>query len=256
MSPNKSIVRFVIILCFSSALILSVLASVLYEPQEKAKKLYLYKQLLMASALIKPDHTLSNEEILNIVKERVTPMLTNRQGELFTFDEANLNLETYLQENQKTGYANLSFKLVYFISNEPKTNTPYAYVIPVNGYGLWDAIYGFIALKPDADTVIGIAWYEQKETPGLGAEISDPKWQAQFKGKKIFQENPDGTTSFNTAPIGIFVSKTPLKDSPKANSAVDGISGATETGRGVTESYKNSLTPYREFLIRARKEGV
>jgi Na+-transporting NADH:ubiquinone oxidoreductase subunit C len=119
--------------------------------------------------------------------------------------------------------------------------------------GLWDAIYGYLAIKNDGDTVIGISWYDQKETPGLGANIAEPEWQSQFPNKKIFQESPNGETDFKTAPLGITVVKGKvsevLGDSTKALSAVDGMAGATLTGNGVTNAYRDVLAAYRPFLL-------
>ena len=128
----------------------------------------------------------------------------------------------------------------------------------MNGYGLWDAIYGYLAIKPDGNTIIGIAWYDQKETPGLGANIAEPSWQKQFLGKHIFQESPDGKTDYKTAPLGIVVVKgkvqNVLGDSPKSKSAVDGMAGATLTGNGVTDAYRSVLSAYRPFLVRIASE--
>jgi len=199
-------------------------------------------------------------EIFAIYDARVTPLLVDAKGKAFTFPEAKMNYEKYLEENEKAGYAKLPLKLVYkILQNYPNTQNKssiatQSYVFPVNGFGLWDAIYGYIALKPNGNTVIGSTWYEQKETPGLGAEISTHEWQKQFFGKLIFQKNADGTTNFERGPIGIIVVKGTVQEvygsAPKSDSAVDGLSGATETGKGVTNAYRDSLTPYRQFLIR------
>ncbi|MCB1117257.1 MAG: NADH:ubiquinone reductase (Na(+)-transporting) subunit C [Chlamydiia bacterium] len=249
---NRYITLFIVAICIGCASILSILADVLRNPQEKARKLYLSKQLLISAKLIDPDQKLSQNQILNIYNSRVEPRLTNARGELFTFEQLNLDQDIYMETNAKTGYANLPYKLVYIIK-EKDSEAPYGYVIPVNGYGLWDAIYGFICVAPNGDTVIGTTWYEQKETPGLGAEIATAKWQAQFPGKLIFQESPSGTTNFETAKLGIRVVKTTVEQEignrPAAKSAVDGISGATKTSEGVSEAYQKSLTPYRQFLI-------
>ena len=67
------------------------------------------------------------------------------------------------------------------------------YCIPISGYGLWSTLYGFLALEADLDTVRGITFYEHKETPGLGGEVDNPSWQAQWKGKKILDAS--GATS-------------------------------------------------------------
>ena len=61
-------------------------------------------------------------------------------------------------------------------------------VLPVHGKGLWGTMYGLLALEADANTVVGIGFYEHKETPGLGGEIENPKWKAQFEGKKVYDE--------------------------------------------------------------------
>ena len=87
------------------------------------------------------------------------------------------------------------------------------YVFPVNGMGLWDAIYGYLAVQPDGNTVIGISWYDQKETPGLGCEYFRSQWQSQFPGKLIFFRNrPTVKTDFKTAPLGIIVVKGKVKE--------------------------------------------
>ena len=207
--------------------------------------------------MIDPNQDLSRAKVLAIYENRVEPRLTNRSGDILTFTQAGIDMQTYLNDNAKTGYARLPYKLFYIVT-EKDSEKPYAYVFPINGYGLWDAIYGYLAVQPDADTVIGTTWYEQAETPGLGAEIATPKWQAQFPGKLIFRESPSGTTDYQTAPLGIRVVKTTVSqeigDKPAAKSAVDGISGATKTSEGVSESYKASLTPYRPLLIRLQKQ--
>jgi len=59
-------------------------------------------------------------------------------------------------------------------------------ILPVNGYGLWSTMYGFMALEADGQTVVGMNLYDQAETPGLGGEVVNPKWKALWKGKKVY----------------------------------------------------------------------
>ena len=96
------------------------------------------------------------------------------------------------------------------------------------------------------------------ETPGLGANIQDASWQAQFVGKKIFLPAADGETDFAKAPLGIVVVKGKVSDvygdTARAETAVDGLSGATLTGNGVTNAFIDSLGPYRALLIELHKE--
>jgi Na+-transporting NADH:ubiquinone oxidoreductase subunit C len=282
-----------VILSFVCALILSVLASALAEPKEVAKDLDRSKQMMIAAQIysyggyftmydaegnlipakyaengvLEPGNandSATNDQILEVYKHRFIPMLADDKGDIHTFQELNINPEHYMAEYKKTGYYSQPYKLFYkILPNEPLASSDESkedlegYVIPVNGYGLWDAIYGYIALKPDGNTVIGISWYDQKETPGLGANISEEPWQSLFPGKKIFLTPADGAPDFKTAPLGIMVVKGKVSDvlgnSMKAQSAVDGMTGATLTGNGVTDAYKASLEPYRPFLMKVQK---
>ncbi len=206
------------------------------------------------------------EQIFAVKNARIRPFVVNAAGKLYSFKQAGLKEDEYVPDNWKAGYADLSYKLLYqILPNEapstkaPPKNDPHrefdatGYIIPINGYGLWDAIYGYLAIESNGDTVIGTTWYWQKETAGLGAEIASANWQGDFPGKLIFQESQDGKTNFAIAPLGIQVVRGKVVDvypnSVKSKSAVDGISGATLTGNGVTRAFKDCLGPYRNFFI-------
>ena len=102
-------------------------------------------------------------------------------------------------------------------------------ILPIRGYGLWGTLYGYIAINDDFNTISGIEFYEHKETPGLGAEVDNPKWKASWKGKKIYKDNEVALSVIKGK-----VDKTDLQSSYK----VDGLSGATITSRGVTNMIK------------------
>ncbi len=280
-------------LSFVCALILSVLASALAEPKEIAKELDRSKQMMIAAKVLDHDgdflmtnkegeltpakyaengrlvpsekeEIATNAQLIDIYEKRFVPLLVDAKGNITTFEKAHIDEDDYIAENRKTGYYRLPYKLVYKILPNPspeekETEKAIGYVIPINGFGLWDAIYGYLAIKPDGTSVIGTSWYDQKETPGLGANIAEAYWQNLFPGKKIFQESASGTTDFKTAPLGIVVVKGKVSevfgDTPKAKSAVDGMTGATLTGNGVTDAYKDVLAPYRPFLIKLREEN-
>ncbi len=290
-NSNTRTIVFMVTLSVVCALVLSIIASVLAKPQAEAKELDRSEQMMIAAKILsyggyflikdddekyepakftpggvlvpgkKTDYATS-QQILEIYNKRLVPFLVDHEGNLKSFKEANVDEQEYLSEFQKLGYYKLPLMLVYKILPNPKEGEkidpektqPEGWVIPVNGFGLWDAIYGYLAIDPNGDSVIGITWYQQKETPGLGANISTPEWQSDFPGKLIFQESPDGTTDFKTTELGITVvkGKVPevLGNTPKAKSAVDGMSGATLTGNGVTAAYQDSLGPYRPFLIK------
>ena len=59
-------------------------------------------------------------------------------------------------------------------------------VLPIEGYGLWSTLYGFLAVDADGQTIRGFAYYQHKETPGLGGEVDNPKWKALWPGRKIY----------------------------------------------------------------------
>lgn len=285
----REVFLFMIALSTICAVILSLLAILLAKPKEVAKELDRSKQLLIAAhvmnhegqfllptgkdsyspatyvsngsvALAPEAPTAAPSQILEIYAQRVVPLLTDDRGQLVTFKEAGLEQEDYLAAHQKIGYYQQPYRLLYEIlpNGAKKGDKPIAYVIPVNGFGLWDAIYGYLAIAPDGNTVIGTTWYQQKETPGLGANIADPNWQSLFPGKKLFLSSPDGTTDFATAPVGLSVIKGKvselLANSVKAQNAVDGMAGATLTGNGVMQAYKDVLTAYRPFLLKLHQE--
>ncbi len=111
----------------------------------------------------------------------------------------------------------VNYPLVYIREENGTIDT---IVLPVNGYGLWGIMYGFLALEGDANTVRGLAFYELKETPGLGAEVRNPRWTALWPGKRVYDESGD---------VGLRV----VKGAGSGNYQIDGLSGATLTSRGV-----------------------
>lgn len=109
-------------------------------------------------------------------------------------------------------------------------------ILPVHGSGLWDLMYGFLAIDSDGNTVRELVYYQQKETPGLGGEVQNPSWKAKWDGKQLFDQGD----------VAIKIKK---NASPSDPYAVDALSGATLTSNGVqnTLSYwlgKNGFGPY------------
>lgn len=293
-SQNTYTIKFMVILSFICALILSVLASALASRKDEAKDLDRSKQMMIAAKILNHEGNflIKNEEgryvpakylkdgilvpgtftdyaarseLIEVYKLRLQPLLVNDKGDLTTFAKAGLDEDEYLARYKKSGYYLQPWKLLYKITPNPNQaaervggkEAADGYVIPVNGFGLWDAIYGYLAISTDGNTIIGTTWYEQKETPGLGSNIADAPWQSLFPGKVLFQQGANGQTDFKSAPLGITVVKGKvsevLGESPKAKSSVDGMAGATLTGNGVTDAYKDVLNAYRPFLLKLQK---
>ena len=115
------------------------------------------------------------------------------------------------------------------------------YILSVRGNGLWDEIWGNIALESDLSTIAGASFDHTGETPGLGAEIKDnPKFSENFRGKKIYR---DGEL------VSVGVRKGGAKDPVYE---VDGISGATVTADGVDEMLERGLKYYAPYLNQLR----
>jgi len=120
------------------------------------------------------------------------------------------------------------------------------YAIPISGKGLWGTMYGYFAMAPDASTVKGITFYKHKETPGLGGEVDKDWFKNNFVGKKLI----DGDGNL----VSIEVVKGYVSNSdPNASHKVDGISGATITGKGVTTFLKEDLQKYEPYFAKIRK---
>ncbi len=98
-------------------------------------------------------------------------------------------------------------------------------ILPMYGRGLWSTMYGFVAVAPDANTIKGITYYDQGETAGLGGEIANPRWQALFVDKKLFDDDQR---------VAIRIAK---NASSNKEYGVDALSGATLTSNGVQGSF-------------------
>jgi Na+-transporting NADH:ubiquinone oxidoreductase subunit C len=111
-----------------------------------------------------------------------------------------------------------------------------AYALPFEGQGFWAPIKGIIGIKPDKKTITGISFYEQNETPGLGAEIVKPVFCDQFKGKTI---SPAGD------PLNIM---TKAEGMPESTSEVEAVTGATQTSTRLERMVNTALTSWRNAV--------
>ena len=110
---------------------------------------------------------------------------------------------------------------------------------------MWGPIWGYVALNDDYNTIYGTLFDNQEETPGLGAEISEKWFQAEFAGKKLFNET------------GEFVSIEVVKGgtSPDNPHGVDAVSGGTITSKGLQKMLMDSIGPYVNYLKKQMKQG-
>ncbi len=122
------------------------------------------------------------------------------------------------------------------------------YIIPLRGKGLWDAIWGYVSLKDDVNTIKGAVFDHKGETPGLGAEITQTWFRERFADEKIF----DGSGNL----IGVSVVKGNVGPSNKDDNKVDAISGATITGDGVSDMISERLQHYLPYFKQQKEIKV
>ena len=134
--------------------------------------------------------------------------------------------------------------IVYLVKKDNKVDQV---ILPIHGNGLWSMMYAFVAVQTDGNTVNGITYYEQGETPGLGGEVENPAWRDQFIAKELFDENHKPAIKIikGGAPAG-------------SKHAVDGLSGATLTSVGVQHTFDFWLgdNGFGPFLERVRDGGL
>ena len=157
-------------------------------------------------------------------KYEVKDMLVQADGTLAAYEgEFNTSFKGEIAEN----------RLHVF---ECKVDGATKYIVPVYGAGLWGPVWGYVALNDDKDTVFGVYFNHAGETPGLGAEITTPKFQAPFVGKKVLENGEVGLSVVKNGKVA------------KADYEVDGISGGTITSQGVDAMLKDCLKLYKPFL--------
>jgi Na+-transporting NADH:ubiquinone oxidoreductase subunit C len=125
------------------------------------------------------------------------------------------------------------------------------WILPIAGKGLWSTMYGFIALDADLKTVRGLTFYEHGETPGLGGEVDNPSWKAQWNGKVAFDDA-------GAYLLKVIKGKVDM-NGPEALHQIDGLSGSTLTTRGVDNTIHFWLGDqgYGHWLKKMRgEEGV
>lgn len=168
---------------------------------------------------------------------------------VFQGDEVTENPEAYLIDIKKEGElakdANYQRKLPLFIGEKEGKEF---YIIPMRGKGLWDAIWGYMALNKDL-TVEGVSFDHAGETPGLGANIKERYFMDDFHGEKVFDKNN------NMKGISVAKGNMDPLNQDKNDHEVDAIAGATITGDGVSAMINETLDMYAPYLLKLSKEN-
>jgi Na+-transporting NADH:ubiquinone oxidoreductase subunit C len=259
-STKKTII-VVLGVCIICSILVSSAAVSLRPRQENNKKLEKLKNILIAGDLFEEKQNLQ-DTFSQKIKSQMIELQTGKPVSEDMFNDV-LNLENFdiktISTDSRYSRELEPAKDLGKIKRMPKYMTIYEvveneqiekYIFPIYGKGLWSTLYGFMALDKDLRTIKGFTFYEHGETPGLGGEVDNPSWKAQWKGKSAFDDNWN---------IIIEVIKGRVdQTSQEAKHQIDGLSGSTLTTRGVDQLVKFWLGDegYGTFLKRLREENV
>ena len=258
-SNNMKTIIVALTLCLVCSVLVAAAAVGLKPAQVENAKLDRNKNILVAAGMFNPE-TDTNEDVAERFKDFNVEIVDLNKGNYLddealkavgiadrnTYDASqatkNKALSDDLGANDPASIGRKPKYAKVYVKNDD-AGKPEIIVLPIQGYGLWGTIYGFLTLEGDMNTIKGISFYEHKETPGLGARIEEPKWRAMWTGIHSYDEN--GAVATGVATSG-----------PKEN-WVDGISGATLTSRGVSNMIQFWLGEqgYKPYLDSLRKES-
>ncbi|UXX80520.1 NADH:ubiquinone reductase (Na(+)-transporting) subunit C [Reichenbachiella carrageenanivorans] len=189
----------------------------------------------------------TSDEILAYYKERVTstvvdingnPMETDAKGNKLVAEKIDFqkNHNKFKKDVEARPYP-------VFMYMKADGSGVEAYIFPMFGAGLWDWISGFVAVDSDLNTLKGVAFDHKSETPGLGARITEEAVKSRYIGKKIFGDNGD-LLSVNMVKGE--------KGEPLDDHHIDGMSGATLTGKGVNAMLKDYFGYYSTYIEKTK----
>ncbi len=235
---NTYIIIFMAITTVVVGGVLSIASQVLKPEQMKSVELDTKSQIL--GAVMTLDETM---DIRNVYNSRINSIVVNAKGEELegvTAEEVDISKQFKVDPDQR--------QLPVFMFKKEGTDEVDAYIFPVYGQGLWDNIWGYIALETDLETIRGVRFDHASETPGLGARITELVVQERFEGKKIYND------------LGQLMSVQMLRSEKNPpdrldDHHVDGMAGATITGRGLNAMIQNYFRLYDMYIQKLQEMG-
>ena len=222
---------FAAVLSLVCGSLLTLASTGLKEYQLENIELDKHKNILKSVGLLNGEDAVSQETVEQLYSENIGQIWINVDGKI-------------VPEHRK-GKNDLQ---VYLFSQQGKIQ---AYIIPIHSRGLWGKISGYMAIKNDGATISGFTVYSHQETPGLGGEVEKKWFQKNFQGKKIL----DDQGNF----VAIAIAKGSVKEripESRQKNFVDGISGASMTGKFLSAGLRQTLTQYEPFSERFRKNEL
>ena len=228
-------IAFAVMVCVVCALAVSFAAVALQPRQEANARAFMQKNVLIAAGLLQHGEQVSDAEVRRLLAERVevrlldfstARLLPADQMDAMGFDQRRARNDPTTSRPAPPNRAGIlrlpNQGQVFFVKKDGRVDQV---VLAVEGLGMWGTIYGFVALATDGKTIRGLTFYDQKETPGLGAEIASPSWLALWRGRHGFDESGQPAIAVIKGPAG-----PPATDPLR----VDGLSGATITSNAIT----------------------
>jgi Na+-transporting NADH:ubiquinone oxidoreductase subunit C len=246
---NTYIITFSIILTVVLGFLLSGTSQVLGPLQKKAEELDTKKQIL--GAVMDPEElaAFKPEEVLAYYESRISSKVIDIEGnEIETSSEGTpvVAEAVNVAKNYKLVPEDRLYP-VFIYHQEGNPEAVESYVLPVYGAGLWDEIWGYLALQTNLNTIEGVTFSHKGETPGLGARITSLDVQERFQGKEIYDESGNLQS--------VAMQKGEGKDYSGDSHRVDGLSGATITANGVNAMLRNYLGHYKAFLDKQKSNA-
>ncbi|MCI0510402.1 Na+-transporting NADH:ubiquinone oxidoreductase subunit C [Chromohalobacter marismortui] len=227
---NNSIKKTLMValaLCIVCSVVVSTAAVVLQPMQERNKELDRKTNILAVAELYEPGMDVG-EAFKRLITPRVIKLETGEYTDRFDPQQYNqfeaakdpAMSRTLSGEDDGAGIGREELYSTVYLVGDPED--PRQIILPIRGQGLWGLMRGFLALKGDGNTIIGLSYYSHSETPGLGAQVDNPDWKAQWDGKEVY------------ADAGMKPEISLVKGGAESKYEVDALSGATLTSRGVT----------------------
>ena len=233
---NTYIIVFSAVLTIVLGLLLSGTSQVLGPMQQEAIALDKKKQILGAVISAEEIDAMSPAQVNEFYANRISSVVVDINGKEIPGVAAE---KVEIAKDYKKPADQRQYPVFMFHAEGSADNVE-SYIFPLYGAGLWDAIWGYIALETDMNTIAGITLAHAGETPGLGARITEGGVQERYIGKKIFDESGQL--------VAVEMQKGEGKDYSGQEHKVDGMSGATITGTGVNNMLKSYLGHYETYI--------
>jgi Na+-transporting NADH:ubiquinone oxidoreductase subunit C len=236
MSEALKSLGFALILCLVCGVMLTAAATHLKPLQEENRRVDRYKNILRSAGLIDEATAYTAAQIDELFTDHIVRLAVDGAGRI-------VDPAVSADDDAKR------FLAVYLVIEDEQDVM--SYIIPINAPGVWGRIHGYLAMNNDGASIRGFTVYEHSETPGLGGEIEKPWFQDNFEGKRIVDQQGNF--------VSVGVAKGRVEDhipEERRPNFVDGISGATNTGRYLASGLETILSAYEPLSVNFRQNNI